>query len=135
MFVSASWCFTSSCYFHLYISFVETLTGWSRRAHMDVRLDALQRLSSRKVSEFGCFYLVRAQALARLRRSGWYFLLGDQEKPGATPPSLRNSPASLDTNAIASSATPRSKHGSSLALKDGHRGRSTASVVSSPCVC
>jgi len=59
----------------------------------------------------------------------------DQEKPGATPPSLRNSPASLDTNAIASSATPRSKHGSSLAVKDGHRGRSTASVVSSPCVC
>jgi hypothetical protein len=40
------------------------------------------------------------------------------------------SPASLDTNAIASSATPYSKRGSVLAVKDGRRGRSTASVVS-----
>src|SRR5260221_12649377 len=100
MFVSALWCFSASCYFHLYISFVETLTGWSRRAHMDVRLDALQRLSSRKVSGFGCFYLFRAQALSRLRRSGWYFFLGAQENPVATPPSLLSSPPSRETNAM-----------------------------------
>jgi hypothetical protein len=51
-------------------------------------------------------------------------------KTGATPPSHRMSPASLDTNAIASSATPYSKRGSVLAVKDGRRGRSTASVIS-----
>src|SRR5260370_41246748 len=56
--------------------------------------------------------------------------LRDREKPGATPPSHRTSPALLDTNAIASSASPHSKRGSALAVKDGHRGRSTASAVS-----
>src|SRR5208337_1045815 len=34
---------------------------------------------------------------------------GDREKPGATPPSHCMSPALLDTNAIALSASPRSK--------------------------
>jgi hypothetical protein len=62
-------------------------------------------------------------------------LFGDREKPGATPPSHRMSHALLDTNATASRATPRSKRGSALAVKDGHRGRSTASAVSSPCAC
>ena len=61
--------------------------------------------------------------------------VGDREKPGAMPPSHRMSPALLDTNAIASSATPHSKRGFALAVKDGHRGRSTASAVSPPCAC
>src|SRR5260370_13374599 len=47
--------------------------------------------------------------------------LGDREKPGAMPPSHRMSPSLLDTNAIASTATPHSKRGSALALKDGHQ--------------
>jgi hypothetical protein len=42
-------------------------------------------------------------------------------KTGATPPSHRMFPALLDTNAIASSASPHSKRESALAVKDGHR--------------
>jgi hypothetical protein len=44
---------------------------------------------------------------------------GDREKPGATPPSLRMSPSLLDTNAIALNASPHSKRGSALGVKDG----------------
>ena len=44
--------------------------------------------------------------------------------------SHRMSPALLDTNATASSATPHSKRGFALAVKDGCRSRSTASAVS-----
>jgi plasmid replication initiation protein len=57
-------------------------------------------------------------------------ITSSREKSGATPPSRRMSPALLDTNAIASSASPHSKRGSALAVKDGHRSRSTASAVS-----
>jgi hypothetical protein len=51
--------------FSYLFSFVETSTdGVDRivlpRAFMAVRLDALQRLSGTKVSEFGCFLLTRA---------------------------------------------------------------------------
>src|SRR5271155_4884119 len=49
--------------------------------------------------------LLRFQLNRRLRR-----------KPGATPPTHRMSPALLDTNAIASSATPYSKRGLSPLL-------------------
>jgi hypothetical protein len=76
----------------------------------------------------------KSWGIARFRHQGTV-CMRDREKPGAMPPSHRRSPAWLDTNAIASSATPHSKRGSALAVKDGHRGRSSASAVFSPCAC
>jgi hypothetical protein len=61
--------------------------------------------------------------LTKNQPGGKALIVGDREKPGATPPSHRMSPASMDTNAIASNATPHSKRGSGLAKKAEHRGR------------
>src|SRR5271165_2676791 len=97
---------------------------------------ALQTLvnGARQFGEPGIFVAFEENSrhiLANAASFGWNLpKLGDREKPGATPPSHRMFPALLDTKAIASSASPHSKRGSALAVKDGHRGRSTASAVS-----